>query len=377
MPVKKDQQGITLLLALLVLSAISAIAFSLAAIVLVEIRASGDVLRTEPALYAVQGLTEQAFFKYATGAAVNYPSSINNVTLTASAPIKYDDSPKVDVISTYKTYELINADNYGPSGYTSFKVTFLDNGLGSTITVAATEINPSTSAQTVLNPQYISRGGYAFVPVNPAYIYEIIITNNSTSQNVTVSIETTRQGGPPHGLPFVNKKVIDVTATYTNFTRKYRVNVPFAANSTLTNVALGKNTSQSSTYNGITLSSEAVDGNTDGNYGNASVAITNSDTEAWWQVDLGSIINIQSINVWNRTDCCGSRLNNSHIFVSDVPFVSNGLAATQAQSGVSDYPIGTAQNQNSLTISRTGRYVRVQLSSTDYLQLAEVQIFSN
>ncbi len=221
-----NQQGVSLLLTILVLSAISAIAFSLAAIVLVEIRASGDLIRTEPALYAVQGLTEQAFFKYATGAPVTYSLSINNVTLTPSALKKYDDSPHVDVISSSKTYELINADTAGASGYTSFKVTFLDNGLGSTITVAATEINPSTSSQTVFNPQIVSRGGSAIVPVNFFYVYEITITNNSTSQNATVSIDTIRQGGPPHGLPFINEKVLDVVATYTNFTRKYLVKVP-------------------------------------------------------------------------------------------------------------------------------------------------------
>ncbi len=50
------------MLAVLVLAGITAIAFSVAAIVFVEIRASGDLLRTEPALYAVQSVTEEALY---------------------------------------------------------------------------------------------------------------------------------------------------------------------------------------------------------------------------------------------------------------------------------------------------------------------------
>lgn len=60
---KNPQAGVTLLLSILVLSAIVAISFSFASIILVEIRSSGDVARTEPAFYAVQGVVEETIFK--------------------------------------------------------------------------------------------------------------------------------------------------------------------------------------------------------------------------------------------------------------------------------------------------------------------------
>ena len=50
--------------------------------------------------------------------------------------------------------------------------------------------------------------------------------------------------------------------------------------------------------------SRAVDGNTDGNYNNGSVAITGSALNPWWKVDLGETCYIDAVDVWNRTDGC-------------------------------------------------------------------------
>ena len=52
------------------------------------------------------------------------------------------------------------------------------------------------------------------------------------------------------------------------------------------NLALGKPTTQSSTgYGG--LSSKAVDGNSNGQWGGGSCSHTYEDSPAWWEVDLG------------------------------------------------------------------------------------------
>lgn len=59
----QEQAGVTLLLAVLILSAVTAISFSLATVAFVEIRASADVVRSEPALYVTQGQIEEAIFK--------------------------------------------------------------------------------------------------------------------------------------------------------------------------------------------------------------------------------------------------------------------------------------------------------------------------
>ena len=122
----------------------------------------------------------------------------------------------------------------------------------------------------------------------------------------------------------------------------------------------------------------AVDGNTDGNFFDGSVTATNLDPNAWWQVDLGASATVSSIVIWNRTDCCGSRLSDYWVFVSDTPFLATDTPATlQNRAGTFGSHQTTAPNP-STTIAAggaQGRYVRVQLTGTDYLSLAEVQVF--
>ena len=67
----------------------------------------------------------------------------------------------------------------------------------------------------------------------------------------------------------------------------------------------------------------AFDGNTDGNWSSNSVAHTQNEEEPWIQVDIGFIDMITHITLYNRTDCCGDRLDNYHVFVSENPFRRN------------------------------------------------------
>ena len=142
-----------------------------------------------------------------------------------------------------------------------------------------------------------------------------------------------------------------------------------------TNLALGKTTSQSSTgYEGD--ATRAVDGNTDGKYTNNSVTHSASSLQPWWQVDLGSNNDISTINIWNRTDCCSSRLSNYYVLVSDNAFTSNDLTTTRNQAGVkSFYFSATASTPTQVNVNSSGRYVRVQLEGTNALSLAEVEVF--
>jgi RHS repeat-associated protein len=143
----------------------------------------------------------------------------------------------------------------------------------------------------------------------------------------------------------------------------------------VTNLAVNKPASQSSTGWGG-LAQLGADGNTDGNFSIGSVTHTLLETQPWWQVDLQSMANIQNIKVWNRTDCCGERLSNFYVFVSDNPFTGNDVASTQNQPGVSTYYVtGQAGLPSTISVNRTGRYVRVQLGGNDYLSVAEVQVF--
>ncbi len=141
-----------------------------------------------------------------------------------------------------------------------------------------------------------------------------------------------------------------------------------------TNVALNKTATQSSTYSPTATyaASNAVDGNW------ASVSSTTYEAQAWIQVDLAAVYNIDTIALVNRRDCCQDRLADFYVLVSDTAFGSTDLATARAQSGVSSYFFsGTAGERPTFVIGRTGRYVRVQLTGTNALNLAELQVYDS
>jgi Concanavalin A-like lectin/glucanases superfamily/F5/8 type C domain len=143
-----------------------------------------------------------------------------------------------------------------------------------------------------------------------------------------------------------------------------------------TDLALGKPAFESSNPFGG-AASRAVDGNTDGNWSDGSVTHTNLDQYAWWYVDLGSSQQISTVKIWNRTDCCQDRLSNFYVFAFDqIPASSTGPAQTATLPGVSSYYVtGPVGNSTTVAVNRSARYVAVQLAGTNYLSLAEVQVF--
>ena len=143
------------------------------------------------------------------------------------------------------------------------------------------------------------------------------------------------------------------------------------------NVAKGKWAEQSSTdYNAPPT--RAVDGNTDGKFWNGSVSHTKFEHTPWWQVDLGASYYINSVIISNRTDCCGERLSDYYVFVSDSPFTTNDVNALAGQSNVGKFYIsGPNGLQNQLSINRSGRYVRIQLTGDNYLHIAEVEVLTS
>ena len=86
------------------------------------------------------------------------------------------------------------------------------------------------------------------------------------------------------------------------------------------NVALesvGSVATQSSTgWSGV--ASRAIDGNTDGVYGHDSVQHTNNSGYKWWQVELASAADLDSVHIWGRTDsCCNQRLDDFNLIIED------------------------------------------------------------
>ena len=144
------------------------------------------------------------------------------------------------------------------------------------------------------------------------------------------------------------------------------------------NLALGQNTEQSSTY-GFGASSLAVDGDTDGTrgpWGNTpSIIHTQNEFQPWWQVELAEAQLLDSLVIYNRTDCCSERLANFYVLLSDSPFPAFTLLDTLlANPGIqSFYFEGIAGAKLRLDPNFQGKYLRIQLSGQGILNIAELQ----
>jgi hypothetical protein len=241
------QDGITLMLAVLVLSAITAIAFSLASIVLIEIRSSGDVLRTEPALYAVQGVTEEAFFKYKRYVSDDELSitscqpekllevcGLNGVTINNPELRTYDVAPRVDTVLAQKTNNYLLIDPEQPNSfdpvYDRVSVTYLQNGVINPLTVTIYKCCDSdgqkiiASGPTDLNPGNVFSYDIPEIPNDGQY--ELSIFNSGTTGNILAEVDAVLLDGKTHRLPFVGQQVLDMFANYLGLTRKYTVQIP-------------------------------------------------------------------------------------------------------------------------------------------------------
>ncbi|WP_372752099.1 carbohydrate-binding protein [Mariniflexile sp.] len=114
----------------------------------------------------------------------------------------------------------------------------------------------------------------------------------------------------------------------------------------------------------------AIDGNTNGVFGNGSVSHTGGnatvDPTPWWKVDLGNNYNIETIKIFNRTDCCSDRLNNFTVEVLD------------ANDNVTFSQFYATAPSNAFTITTgnvVGRTVRISKTSSTALTLAEVEVY--
>ncbi|MGW8554704.1 galactose-binding domain-containing protein [Streptomyces tubercidicus] len=134
--------------------------------------------------------------------------------------------------------------------------------------------------------------------------------------------------------------------------------------------------SQSSDYtqSGSPTADKAIDGNTSGDYSAGSVTATNSEANAWWKEDLLGAVDITSLKIYNRTDCCSDRLSDYWVFASNTPFNTALTPSQQSQqAGVwSSHQTSAPNPSTTVNVGGTYRYIMIQLAGTNTLSLAEV-----
>jgi len=138
----------------------------------------------------------------------------------------------------------------------------------------------------------------------------------------------------------------------------------------LVNIALGRPAKQSSYYSQparLEESQGAVDGKKDGRFG----FHTQFEPNPWWQVDLGSVIPLTEIRIFNRLDCCSDRARTIQVLLSND---ENNWTRVFANNGST---FG-GNDGKPLVVPLSGysaRFVRLQLTETYYLHLDEVEIY--
>ncbi|MCL4837263.1 MAG: hypothetical protein KJ058_04770 [Thermoanaerobaculia bacterium] len=149
------------------------------------------------------------------------------------------------------------------------------------------------------------------------------------------------------------------------------------------NWALGAPARQSSTRSGCEAA-RAVDGEREGERAARSVALTKSEPDSFWEVDLGAVREVEEIRVFLCREGCGARLRDLAVFVSEEPFRHGAAKETMLQLGVSFAlvwgPLGDPADgreraeRQTIPIRARGRWVRLQPVEGGSLALAEVEV---
>jgi hypothetical protein len=108
----------------------------------------------------------------------------------------------------------------------------------------------------------------------------------------------------------------------------------------------------------------AVDGNTNQNYHGGSCTHTHNWGHPWWRLQFDAEKEVDKVEVWNRADCCRSRLSGVQVIVRGR--LGNQLCGTLSPS--------TAKQ----TVSCRGAsaaMVELKMPRKDYLSLCEVKVY--
>ncbi len=135
-------------------------------------------------------------------------------------------------------------------------------------------------------------------------------------------------------------------------------------------VGRGKPATQSSisVFSGPKGAGGAVDGSVTGGFS----IHTDLESRPWWQVDLLDVMALEEILVFNRLDDCAER---AYAFVLKLGNEAGLFTEVYAQDG---RPFGGADGRPARISlrGRAARFVRIELTTTDYLHLDAVEVYA-
>jgi len=118
----------------------------------------------------------------------------------------------------------------------------------------------------------------------------------------------------------------------------------------------------------------AIDGNTNTRWSQKSCTHTRHDNHPWWRVDLTKEVQVRTVTVWNRGDCCGARLNGFQVRVGNHGTWGRNPRCGSSQALRQGYRVGQGKSKTVSCQDRRGRYVFVVIPRREYLSLCEVTV---
>jgi hypothetical protein len=226
---RENEKGVTLLLSILVLSAITAIVFSIAAIAANEVRTSNDLVKSEPAITAAEAGAEDLLYysvrgvgAYSTDCSAPSTTTLNGLTLSYCSNPYFADPYDFTLAgpSGEKDFYLYNPITPGAApGYSNISVT-LASGSSAVVNICSwTAANCASSADVA--SLSLTTGQTLSQALSPGVAngYQLVFLNsNSTSDEFIV---TTTPTGMPSGTA-----TIQTTGSNYGVTRKLQTILP-------------------------------------------------------------------------------------------------------------------------------------------------------
>ncbi|XP_039615847.1 uncharacterized protein LOC120533182 [Polypterus senegalus] len=127
---------------------------------------------------------------------------------------------------------------------------------------------------------------------------------------------------------------------------------------------------QSSPYGNLGSPNLAIDGKTSGIFSDGTCTHTSNDSPSWWRLNLKANYTISTVVVYNRLDCCDTRLTRAEVRVGDSLDVSKHVKCGTIET---TYP---GSVHTICCNGMRGQYVSIVLpNQPQYLTLCEVEVY--
>lgn len=226
------EEGITLLLSIMVLASIIAVVLSFGTIALNEVKTSGELIKTEPALTSAEAGAELGLFESIRGvggissncSSPTVSTFSNGVSLSSCENYYLPNPNNLSMLAnSEQDYYLYNPTNQSPNsapGYQSISI-YMGSGSSATIDLCTWTDGNCTGAPDV-SSAVINNGGTWSSNLNPSFKYQLIIFNGSQPASFIISDTNTNNNvGLPSGTT-----LIQTSGSNGDVTRKVETSLP-------------------------------------------------------------------------------------------------------------------------------------------------------